>query len=778
MSETTAERPPYRFAAAVSGVVLLVYALTLAPSVTWWDAGELIAAIHGLGIPHPPATPLFVLAGHLWSAVLPIGSYTVRTNLLSAVCSALAAGGFFLVLHRSMAEKGSAAAAPAARWLRLAGSAAGALLAAFTFTVWQNANETEVYAAALLLIAALCWLVVRWRARRREAGASRLLLLAVFLLGLAVATHLLALLAGPAVIAGVAAALLHEPAAAPADARREWGETAVLAGVWALLVGTGLGNVTLMLVGAVCFAAAFAFAASRGAARFAVAALVLAAIGVSPYLFVLIRSGQHPWLNEAQPDTWHALLAVVSRAQYPVRTPFDDPTVLHGTDNPGRSLVIVGLQIAEYFLYFVWQWARGVSSDLIRIVVWIGFVALGIRGALAQRRSDRATWWMLFVLWLVTGVGLVAYMNFKPAAQLGWGRFPDASSHEVRDRDYFFVVSFLVWGLWAGIGLAATARWWIERGTLKLGGALGLIGAVTLVPVVLNWPAATRRGAGAALPADLAYDLLNTVPPYGILFTYGDNDTFPLWWAQEVAGVRRDVTVVCLALANTHWYIRQLRDAQPAPFDPAAAPPIWRGLHPEFPSRPLHSMTDEQIAEATPERLGRAVTIRLGPLVVTLPAGMVLQPSDVVTLRIVDQNAGRRPIVWATTTGRGFSGLGRFVVQQGLGFRLVPSDSAATGFLPTGGGSPPLDVGLTHSLAWDTYRYAGLAQGGVDALEPTGAALAGLLAEPLTQLAVAAEQRGDSAAVVRNLERAEALAPDPAIEASLARYRSNMHLGR
>ena len=189
-------------------------------------------------------------------------------------------------------------------------------------------------------------------------------------------------------------------------------------------------------------------------------------------------------------------------------------------------------------------------------------------------------------------------------------------------------------------------------------------------------------------------------------------------------------------------------------------------------------MTDEQIAAATPERLGRAVTLRLGPMAVTLPAGMVLQPSDVATLRIVDQNGGRRPIVWATTTGRGFSGLSRFVVQQGLGFRLVSSDSAAAGFLPTGGGSPPLDVGLTHRLAWDTYRYAGLEQGGVADLEPTSAALAGLLAEPLTQLAVAAEQRGDSAAVVRNLERAEALAPDPAIEASLARYRSTMHLGR
>ena len=81
------------------------------------------------------------------------------------------------------------------------------------------------------------------------------------------------------------------------------------------------------------------------------------------------------------------------------------------------------------------------------------------------------------------------------------------------------------------------------------------------MPFALNWSKASRRhGPDARLAADFAYDLLNSAPPYGILFTYGDNDTFPLWWAQEVEGIRQDVTVVCLALANTDWYMRQLRD--------------------------------------------------------------------------------------------------------------------------------------------------------------------------------------------------------------------------
>jgi hypothetical protein len=168
------------------------------------------------------------------------------------------------------------------------------------------------------------------------------------------------------------------------------------------------------------------------------------------------------------------------------------------------------------------------------------------------------------LLWLVTGAGLVAYMNFKPGFSLGYAEFPDGNNHEVRERDYFFVVSFVVWGLWAGIGLWSLVKRAAARQAASGRGAGGPAVAlflVALIPPVLNWREATRStGADRTLAADLAYDLLNSVPPYGILFTYGDNDTFPLWWAQEVAGIRPDVTVVCLALAQTDWYMRQLRD--------------------------------------------------------------------------------------------------------------------------------------------------------------------------------------------------------------------------
>ena len=141
---------------------------------------------------------------------------------------------------------------------------------------------------------------------------------------------------------------------------------------------------------------------------------------------------------------------------------------------------------------------------------------------------------------MVTGVGLVLYMNFRPGFGRWFDYYPEGGNHEVRERDYFFVVSFIVWGLWAGMGLVALARPLFQRaGRARLMAPAWFI--LAAVPLALNWTAASRRhGPDARLAADFAYDLLNTVPPYGILFTYGDNDTFPLWWAQEVAGIRQD----------------------------------------------------------------------------------------------------------------------------------------------------------------------------------------------------------------------------------------------
>ncbi len=769
-------RATYLPAIAIVAFVWLIYILTLAPSVTFWDAGEFIAAAKVLGIPHPPGTPLFVMVAHVWAMLVPVGEYAVRTNLLSALMSALGAGCFFLVVRRSLDGIGEGMDPRAAGFLATGGAAAAAIIGAFTFTNWQNSNETEVYAVATFTIAAICWLCQVWRARRGTPSGDRILLLIVYLGGISVANHLLALLVGPAVVMFLAAVLREAPAASPVERRREWAATAVMAGVWALLMGSGLGNASLTTLGALCFAAAAAFALSAGAGAFALAALAVAAVGLTPYLYLFIRSGQHPILNEAAPSTWHALLAVVRRAQYPVRTPLDDPTVLHGPDNPGRNFVIVGLQVLNYLQYFGWQWAKGLRAaapdfSLGQILLTIAAVIAGIRGFVTQRRLDRPGWWLLCTLFLVTGAGLVVYMNFKPGFSQGFDRYPDFNLHEVRERDYFFVVSFIVWGLWCGIGLAWLARKLMERRAgLMPGGAVLLL---ALIPLALNWKAATRKGPDGRLAADFAYDLLNSVPPYGVLFVYGDNDTFPVWWAQEVEGIRQDVTVVCLALANTDWYLRQLRDQPIRPFDERAAPAVWRGRNPSRPNLPTHTMTDEQIEAAFDPNailsLGRAgFAVNFGPFTRTWPPNTYPEPNQIASLRIVQQNIGHRPIVWASTTGREFAGLGDHVIQRGLGFELLPAppDTTAPGVIANAFGAA-LDVPRTERLAWETYRYAGLLDGEHDPLETTAASIANTLSLPFGQLAAAAEARGDTAEMIRNLRRSVQLTPNPALRAAL-----------
>ncbi|MDQ3222254.1 MAG: DUF2723 domain-containing protein, partial [Gemmatimonadota bacterium] len=575
MTDTREDRPPYPAALAVAGMVLLVFILTLAPTVTFWDAGEFIAATKVLGIPHPPGTPLFVMIAHVWAILVPLGEYALRTNLLSAMLSAAAAGFFFLVAHETTRQFAAGLDGRTARLLSLGGAAAAATLGAFTFTNWQNSNETEVYTVSTFTIAAMSWLAHVWRRERKTDRAPRMLLLIVYLAGISIGNHLLALLAGPAVVMFIGATLLRDPAVDPAQRRNEWSQVAVVAGVWALLIGIGLGSTGLILLGGLCLAAAAIYAVLGRAGAFSVLTLFIAGVGVTPYLYLYIRSAQNPPINEAAPATFDALLAVIRRAQYPPRTPFDDPTVAHGPDNPGRTLGLMAIQLWDYVVYFTWQWAKSVGV-WVQVPVTMLFLGLGLRGSFAHRRVDRPAWWLLFMLFLVTGLGLVVYMNFKPGFGRWFDLYPQGANHEVRERDYFFVVSFIVWGLWAGMGACVLTRELVQRaGALRrLAPAAFMVAAV---PLALNWTAASRRhGPDATLAADFAYDLLNTAPPYGILFTYGDNDTFPLWWAQEVEGIRQDVTVVCLALANTDWYMRQLRDNPVRPVDPSQVPALWR----------------------------------------------------------------------------------------------------------------------------------------------------------------------------------------------------------
>jgi hypothetical protein len=299
--------------------------------------------------------------------------------------------------------------------------------------------------------------------------------------------------------------------------------------------------------------------------------------------------------------------------------------------------------------------------------------------------------------------------------------------HEVRDRDYFFLLSFSLWGLWAGMGLVDVR----ERAAAALGGwRVRTQGPTPGRPTATRWPAAATRWPAAArlltapilllalLPLalnwrwasrsddwtarDWAYNVLMSVEPYGVLVTNGDNDSFPLWYAQNVEGIRTDVAIVLSPYLQTAWYARQLRDAtRPCPpgIDPEASPDVitcqrafradrmpvalaQAGLDrnaapPEDSILPLGDEQIERIA-AAPIFARQPLRLAAGRLRTTIPAGTVLQPSDTFVAAILQSSLGRRPIHFMTPAPvLERLGLTAYTVREGLTWRLSDGPVAA-----------------------------------------------------------------------------------------------------
>jgi Protein O-mannosyl-transferase TMEM260-like len=647
------DRPPYRAAAIAGGLVFALYALTLARTTAFWDTSEYIATAHILGIPHPPGNPLFVVLARAWSVLLaPLGlSVAVRVNLFSALMSATAHGLWFLVVHHILRFFSDD------RRFRLIGAAAAVLVSATAFTVWNQSNVNEkVYTVSLLTIALLSWLAFRWQEKLGQGKDDNLLILMAFILALSVGNHLMAFLAAPAV------------------------------GLFILYVRPQtLLNWRLYLAGAV--------------------AVIL---GVSIHLFLPLRAGLNPVINEAAPtcpDIGSALTAVVTYGKAGCvalsealnRTQYDKPALT-------PRLASLPSQFVNYLQYFDWQWARSLDGANtvfanFRLPFTMVFTGLGIWGAIEHARRDRASFLYVATLFGTLSVALVYYLNFKYGYSL---QAPQGAAHEVRERDYFFVVSFSIWGLWAGIGIASLWREAAHEMGVTLAKAAPIL-ALAFLPLGLNWSWASRAKDYTA--RDWAYNLLMSVEPYGVLFTNGDNDTFPLWYLQEAEGIRRDVTVLVTSYLNTPWYTEQVK-ALTAPCPPGTDPasdwsrnlcqrpytaentgaayvadaadagdkiPLVMDHEIRVPTKSIIPLTDDQI-----EAVARSVVpidttrqLQIGNVVATIEGGRYLMPWHQYALSLINQVIDERPVYFASS-GNAASELGvnDYLVREGLAFRL------------------------------------------------------------------------------------------------------------
>ena len=690
----TEERLPYLHAAGAAASAFFLYVLTLAPTTWFWDTSEYIATAHILGIPHPPGNPLFVVVGKVWSLLLaPTGlSVAIRINLLAAVTSALATGFFFLVAHRMLEgwlraegepNAGSEERSAWSRRLPFIGAWAGALLAATSFTVWNQSNVNEkVYTLSVLGIAAVSWLAVLWVDRKDRPGSGWLLVLAVYLMVLGSTNHLMALLPAPAFVALV---LLEKPRV---------------------------------------------FIDRRLLARAAFAVVV----GLSFNFFLPIRSAQQPIINEGEPicqtatgaavavyslgrTGCDALAANLTREQYGKPSIFSDPT--SDPLNPApRGMGILGHQLLNYFQYFDWQWSRGVAvSELpgnARLPFTLVFLGLGIWGLFAAGRSRRSHLAYVGVLAFTLSLALVYYLNFRYGYSLA-PEHADSTMREVRERDYFFIGSFHLWGFLAGMGIAAAWRWAAGGGFEPRKLALSApVLILAFVPLFANWGWATRSGDHSA--RDWAYNLLQSVEPYGVLFTNGDNDTFPLWYLQEVEEIRQDVTVIVVQYLFTDWYPRQLRhhthpDRQ-RPFTDEEGLGLY-AVPDSPPTRPITTLSDEDLDQISTVILSQDYTITLGETPVQYAAGSRLGRGEQIALAIIQDSLGERPIHFASTGGLARSlNLEGWSLRQGVAsqLRMMEDLDELPGVVRVSEnlGGEWFDLERSRVLAEEVFVYRGL----------------------------------------------------------------------
>ena len=631
-SETgSPQTPPYAWGALAALCVFALYLATLSPTTAMWDTSEYIAAAKVLGLPHPPGNPLFVMLAHAFG-LLPIPvSYAARINILAALCSAIAAGVWFLLIDHVLARGGISA------WRRRACAAAGVIVGATAFTVWnQSVVNEKVYTISLALFAAITLLMLRWLDGDGIKRNDAKLVAIGFLLGAGYTVHPAGLLPGLAVV--VTVATQH----------------------WRKFLQP----------------------------RLVIAVFGAFLLGLTPFIFEPIRAAQWPAMNEGAPTgcenglgwsctfskaTYTRLSANINRDQY------GKPSVMD-------RQVSFGAQLDMWWLYFKWQWLRDPhgNTPYVQLLLALLLFALGAYGATVHWRWDRPSciYWATFMFTLT--ILLVYYMNFK----YGFSQAPDLGDsvpREVRDRDYFYLWSFSAWGVWVGIAIGAIWR--------RTRYGVGLL-ASAAVPLISNWSAASRRNDIVA--RDWAVDILNSVEPYGVIVTGGDNDTFPLWYAQYVEGVRPDVTVVIDQYLGMDWFVHQLLRTPVHKYDAAAGPAIYRSSVWTPPVHPLFRITAAQ-SDSMPDimELREPQVFKSGAIEGHLAPGY-LERKEILVLRLITDALPERPLYF--TMGSPYPklfGIEPYMVTEGLVQRVMPTPTAdSTGRM--------LDVQRSEAL-WKIY---------------------------------------------------------------------------
>jgi len=331
---------------------------------------------------------------------------------------------------------------------------------------------------------------------------------------------------------------------------------------------------------------------------------------------------------------------------------------------------------------------------------------LGLLGMIFHFKRNKPDAWVVLSFFLLTGLAIVIYLNQYP--------------YQPRERDYAYAGSFYAFAIWIGFGVLFLFDL-LSKKSATMGLALGSTALGLAAPVIMakeGWNDHDR--SLRTLSRDCAVDYLQSCAPNAILFTNGDNDTFPLWFAQEVEGIRTDVRVVNLSLLQTDWYIKQMRraayDSKPVPFSipeekleaEKLAYVILNGQDPQpmplkevmafiisddpqnkydnggdlidmSPSKnfyvkvdSLKVMRNKVISVKDTARLTKRISWEMGER-------NYITKNDLLVLDLVANNNWERPIYFAVTTGDdAYVGLKKYFQLEGLAYRFVPIKQTET----------------------------------------------------------------------------------------------------
>ncbi|HEX6893254.1 MAG TPA: DUF2723 domain-containing protein, partial [Chryseolinea sp.] len=392
-----------------------------------------------------------------------------------------------------------------------------------------------------------------------------------------------------------------------------------------------------------------------------------------------------------------------------------------------------------YFRYLLWNFAgresdhqnsawlspldaRKLSDEFnskARNQYWMVPLIVGLVGMFFQFGKDRKGFISIMLFFLVTGIVLALYLNSPPV--------------EPRERDYIYVGSFIAFAFWISVGIISLSSLLLRTKMSAVILPILCLG-IPLWMAIENWDDHDRTGR--TFQVDNARNILASCQPNAILFTGGDNDTFPLWYLQEVEGYRTDVRVMVLSYFNTDWYINQLRKKyyESEPFKLTLDAKAYRQYGPndvlyiqesfkggiDF-RKYLQLLKQEHSALKVPTGGGdyynilpsRTILLNAGsdstqkPIQMALRVnGNYLQKSGLALLDVVISNNWERPVYFNfTSLNTAGLELDPYVVQEGNVYRLTPFENPKKGL--------SVDLDLTAKNLMEKADYSNLADTGV-----------------------------------------------------------------